>query len=121
MEGAGRARQEASGSGLSPALSSILLLLPCSEQTLSTLPLAPSDTHGFHFLNAVIIISWEARLGEVGLLFRRTAHLEGSTVNLGEKENAGNHPKGIEDGILSPLLLARHHGGQKISSGLEHE
>lgn len=62
MEGAARARQEASGSGAvsctqpHPAAASRL------QQRLSTLPLHRlpwGDTHGFHFLNAVIIISWE--------------------------------------------------------------
>lgn len=101
--------------GLSPALSSILLLLPCSEQTLSTLPLQGPPALGRHsqvsfpkccdyyFMGSRL----DARLEEVGLLFRQTARLKGSTVKLGGKGNAGEYPKAWDRGCsFSPLLLS---------------
>lgn len=53
----------------------------------------------------------EARLGEVGLLFRQTALLEGRQI-LGSVQKLG-----IEE--VFPHLLVPHRGGQKTSSGSE--
>lgn len=122
MEGAARARQEASGSGAV----SCTQLHPAAAPQLQTNTLhsafAPPalGQHSrvsfpkccdYYFMGRQL----EARLGEVGLLFRLTAQETWE----GRKTLGSIQKPGIEDGVSSPLLLVPHHGGQKSSSGLE--